>query len=145
MYMNQIRPLFYDFLHVIVFLRFNPPLLPLCFYSISFWSNFSFLWSISNPLIKGALSRLGQFLPTKSPLKKMKNAFCFILKALFIFEIFQFLFKIFGSVGKWYGKFQTLWPYKLDNKQLQYTYCQISQEVKAIRQWNRNILLKTHE
>ena len=34
------------------------------------------------------------------------------------------------------GKFQNLRRYKLDNKQLQYTNCQISQEVKSISQGN---------
>ena len=73
-----------------VFLRFNAPLLRLCFYSISFWSNSSFLWSISNPLIKGALSRLRQFLPTKSPLKKMKNAFFSSWKLFLFLRYFNF-------------------------------------------------------
>ena len=34
------------------------------------------------------------------------------------------------------GKFQNLRRYKLDNKQLQHTNCQISQEVKTISQGN---------
>ena len=34
------------------------------------------------------------------------------------------------------GKFQNLRRYKLDNKQLQYTNCQVSQEVKTISQGN---------
>ena len=34
------------------------------------------------------------------------------------------------------GHFQNLWRQSLVNKQLQYTYCAISQDVKAIRQWN---------
>ena len=33
-------------------------------------------------------------------------------------------------------KFQNLRRYKLDNKQLQYTNCQISEEVKTITQGN---------
>ena len=36
----------------------------------------------------------------ESPLKMMKNVFCFILKALFILEIFKFLSRLFGHVGK---------------------------------------------
>ena len=32
--------------------------------------------------------------------------------------------------------FQQLWRHNLVNKQLQYTYCPISYEVKASRQWN---------
>ena len=40
---------------------------------------------------KGPLSGLRQSLATESPLKVMKNAFYFILKALFVIKIFQFL------------------------------------------------------
>ena len=40
---------------------------------------------------KGALSGLTQFLITQSPLKMMKSAFYFTLKALFILQIFKFL------------------------------------------------------
>ena len=40
---------------------------------------------------KGVLSGLRQFLATESPLKTMKNAFYFTLKALFVLEIFKFL------------------------------------------------------
>ena len=36
----------------------------------------------------------------ESPLKKMKNAFYFILKALFVLKIFKFLSWLFGYVGK---------------------------------------------
>ena len=39
--------------------------------------------------IKGSLSGLRQFLPTESPLKIMKNAFYFTLKALFVLKIFK--------------------------------------------------------
>ena len=38
------------------------------------------------------LSSLRQFLAIESPLKMMRNAFYFTLKAVFILEIFQFLF-----------------------------------------------------
>ena len=41
--------------------------------------------------IKGALSGLRQVLASESPFKKMKNAFYFTLKALFILKIFNFL------------------------------------------------------
>ena len=41
--------------------------------------------------LKGPLSGLRQFLVTKSPLKIMKNIFYFMLKALFVLEIFTFL------------------------------------------------------
>ena len=30
----------------------------------------------------------------------LKNVFCFILKALFVFKIFKFLSQLFGHVGK---------------------------------------------
>ena len=36
----------------------------------------------------------------ESPLKVMKNAFYFILKALFVLKIFKFLSRFFGHVGK---------------------------------------------
>ena len=36
----------------------------------------------------------------ESPLKLMKNAFYFILKALFVLKIFKFLSRLFGHVGK---------------------------------------------
>ena len=42
-------------------------------------------------LVKGPFSDLGQFLTTGSPLKLMKNAFNFMIKALFVLEIFTFL------------------------------------------------------
>ena len=40
---------------------------------------------------KGALSDLRQFLATESPLKMMKNAFYFTLKAFFLLKKFKFL------------------------------------------------------
>ena len=36
----------------------------------------------------------------ESPLEMMKNAFYFILKALFVLKIFKFLSRLFGHVGK---------------------------------------------
>ena len=36
----------------------------------------------------------------ESSLKMMKNAFYFILKALFVLKIFKFLSWLFGQVGK---------------------------------------------
>ena len=36
----------------------------------------------------------------ESPLKMMKNAFYFILKALFVLKIFKFLPRLLGHVGK---------------------------------------------
>ena len=42
-------------------------------------------------LFKGAPSGLCEFLATESPLKAMKNAFYFTLKAIFVLKIFKFL------------------------------------------------------
>ena len=50
--------------------------------------------------IKGALYGLRQFLITESPLKMMKNAFYFTLKALFVLKIFKFLSWLFDYVEK---------------------------------------------
>ena len=52
------------------------------------------------PDLKGALLGLRQFLATESPLKMMKNGFCFTLKAFFVLEIFKFLSCLFGHVEK---------------------------------------------
>ena len=41
--------------------------------------------------LKDAVEGLRQFLESESPLKKLKNAFYFTLKALFILKIFKFL------------------------------------------------------
>ena len=56
------------------------------------------------PCDVNTLSSLRQFLAIESPLKMMRNAFYFTLKAVFILEIFQFLFWIFDQVGKWLDK-----------------------------------------
>ena len=45
---------------------------------------------------KGVLLGLRQSLATESPLKLMKNAFYFTIKALFVFKIFKFLSWVFG-------------------------------------------------
>ena len=50
--------------------------------------------------VKGAVYGLRQFLTTESPLKMMKNAFYFTLKALFVLRIFKFLSWLFGHVEK---------------------------------------------
>ena len=44
-----------------------------------------------NSIIKGSFSGLREFLTIENPLKIMKNAFYFMLKALFVLEIFTFL------------------------------------------------------
>ena len=46
--------------------------------------------NLLNKDLRGTLSGLRQFLATESPLKIMKNAFYFILKALFVLKIFMF-------------------------------------------------------
>ena len=62
-----------------------------------------------------------------SPSKMMKNAFYFILKALFILKIFKFLSWIFGHVEQtaWLEKqgwFRNFWRHILVNKELKHTY-----------------------
>ena len=47
----------------------------------------------------GKTSGLRQFLTIESPLKMMKNAFYFMLKALFILELFTF-----GYIERWVDK-----------------------------------------
>ena len=51
-------------------------------------------------LLKGTLSGRREFLITESPLKMMKNAFYFTLKAIFVLKIFRFLSWLFGHVEK---------------------------------------------
>ena len=72
--------------------------------------------------------------------KMMKNAFYFILKTLFVLKILNFLSWPFGHVEKnglirktrLISKVMTSQPGK---KQWQYTYCSISHELNATRQW----------
>ena len=64
------------------------------------------------------------FTSMESALKMMKNAFYFILKALFVVKIFKFLSWIFCHVEKtaWlerYDEFQNSWRHNLVNKQSQ--------------------------
>ena len=56
--------------------------------------------SIDIPIkdIKGTLSGLRQFFVTERPLKMMKIAFYFTLKALFVLKIFKFLSSLFDHV-----------------------------------------------
>ena len=49
-------------------------------------------------IFKGTLSDLRQFLTNEIPLKMMKNAFYFTLKALFILKIFKILSWLFGHM-----------------------------------------------
>ena len=133
---------------------------------------------------KGPLADPRQLLTTESSLKIMKNVFYFMLKALFVLEIFSFLSWLFGYVEKRFDKkaevhskiydvpdwtinnynakntailpdFRAIRPKLCGNSAflqnvrtresgeitvffavLQYTYCPISQEVKASRQQN---------
>ena len=77
-----------------------------------------------------------QLLTIDSPLKKMKNAFYFMLKALLVFEIFTFLSRHFGYKDKQFVK-MTMVNLKIMTsqtaQQLQCTNCPISQEEKRIR------------
>ena len=50
--------------------------------------------------LQRVISGLSWFLATESPLEMMKNAFCFILQALFFLKIIKFLFWFFGHVQK---------------------------------------------
>ena len=90
-------------------------------------------------VVKGTLSGLRKFLKAESSLKMMKNAFYFTLKALFALKIFKFLFWLFGHAENSLIKKKV--NFKIYNvtawlTNLQYTYCAISQAVKAIRQSN---------
>ena len=67
------------------------------------------------------------FSQMKVLLKWWKMLFYFTVKTLFILKIFKVLSWMFGQI---------LWRHSLVKKQLQSTYCLISQEVKAIRQLN---------
>ena len=48
--------------------------------------------------LKGALLGLRQFSANESPVKMMKNAFYFTLKALFVLKLFKFLSWLSGHV-----------------------------------------------
>ena len=83
--------------------NFKPvSLFPINGYPLNFLRNYKFCECtllIAN-IVKGAVSGLGQLLATESPLKKMKNAFDFTLKALFILKIFKFLTWLLDHSGK---------------------------------------------
>ena len=61
---------------------------------------FSTILFYPSVLLKGTLSGLRKFLATETPLKLMKIAFCFTLKALFVLKIFKFLSWLFYQVEK---------------------------------------------
>ena len=63
----------------------------------------SIYFSFINSYIKVGLSpskKICGICLIESPLKMMKNAFYFILKALFVLKIFKFLLRLFRHVGK---------------------------------------------
>ena len=61
-------------------------------YFIKGWGHFINGWFFGDiEYFKDTLSGWRQFLATESPLKMMKNAFYFTLKALFVLKIFIFL------------------------------------------------------
>ena len=64
-----------------------------CFYLPHIWSVFNVGLS---PFKNICVIRL-----IESPLKMIKNAFYFTLKALFILKIFKFLSWLFGHISKW--------------------------------------------
>ena len=59
------------------------------------------LWKRQDHLKRNGFTKvisIHQIFATESPLKMMKNAFYFTLKAIFVFKIFKFLFRLFGHV-----------------------------------------------
>ena len=63
--------------------------------------------STSSPIFKGSLLGLRQFLAIENHLKMMKNTFYFMLKSLFVLEVFAFLPNLFGYVEN--GLILKLW------------------------------------
>ena len=96
-------------------------------------------------LIVGAISLNWKTIKNlKSPplgSKVMKNAFCFTLKAIFVLKIFTFLSWLFGYVEKRLDNNKAMVNFKIYDvtdwiKNNFNTYYPISQEVKAVKQWN---------
>ena len=101
-------------------------------------------WNIIEHL-KGTFSKVhSQVWDSFCNWKPFKNDEKFFLFHLKIFSWSQDIWTIvltFWSCremagSKRLGYFQNFWCRELRNKQLRCTYCAISQEVKAIRQWN---------
>ena len=123
---------------------------------------FSYVGALSDPwIILEQISTpfiiiLARPLSKESVLYAFKGALLGLRQFLIItfLRLFQFLFWIFGYLEKRFDKkakvnsFQYLSRHKLDNKELQYTYCQISPEVKIMKfgqliEYNmRNIFLE---
>ena len=95
--LNNVRKLTFLF-QILLKIRENVPW-PTKFKYIPMYSQYPRKY-FSGKCFKGTLSGLWQSLATESPLKKMKNAFHFTLKALFVLKIFKFLFWLFGHVEK---------------------------------------------
>ena len=95
--LNNVRKLTFLF-QILLKIRENVPW-PTKFKYIPMYSQYPRKY-FSGKCFKGALSGLWQSLATESPLKKMKNAFHFTLKALFVLKIFKFLFWLFGHLEK---------------------------------------------
>ena len=73
--------------------------------------------------------------------KMVKNAFYFILKfflfiSLFVLKIFKFLACFWVCSKNGLIRKINLWRHSLVKKELQYTCCSISHELKTTRQWN---------
>ena len=78
------------------------------------------------------------------PFKYDEKWFYFTLKALFVHNIFKFLSWLFGHDKNGLIR-KIVRRYNPVNKQLQYVYFPISQELKAISQWSlvmRNVFLE---
>ena len=80
---------------------------------------------------KGAFSGLRQLLATENPSQNDEKCFLFYLKSLFHSEDILIFVLTF-----WSWLFDFFMTSQSGKKQLQYTYCAISQEVKAIILWN---------
>ena len=69
-------------------------------------------------MVRGVLSGLRRFLANESPSKMMKNALYFTGKTLFVHEIFNFLFWLFGHDKTAKVKFKT---YDVTNREIIFT------------------------
>ena len=69
----------------------------------------------------------------ESILKIMKNAFYFMLKAIFVLKIFKYFSFVDHKKNSLVRKLRLI-HLRVFNKQLQCTYCPVSQEVKSTRQ-----------
>ena len=94
------------------------------------------LWSLSRTL---TFQKKFFFFFNGSLFKMMKNAFYFILKALFVLKIFNFLSWLFGHVKKKWLDSKEKVNFKIYDVTVWLTNnykCPMPQDVKATRQWN---------